>query len=90
MCVCVYRYLIKMTSKTISITKEVYQDLIKIKGKKESFSQLFIRILRYYKPNIKESFGKWDLSKEEKIEIWDKLTERSGRRWSGSDIGELR
>jgi len=78
-----------MTSKTISITKEVYQELIKIKGEKESFSQLFIRILRYYKPNIEESFGKWDLSKEEKIKIWDKLTERSGRRWSGSDIGEL-
>ncbi len=79
-----------MTSKTISITKEVYQELIKIKEEKESFSQLFIRILRYYKPNIEESFGKWDLSKEEKIEIWDKLTARSGRRWSGSDIGELR
>ncbi len=53
-----------MTSKNISITEEVYQKLMKIKRENESFSELFLRLLKIQKINIKRTFGAWNLSEE--------------------------
>ncbi|MFX1237437.1 MAG: antitoxin VapB family protein [Promethearchaeota archaeon] len=78
-----------MTSKNISITKDVYDKLVKIKGDNESFSDLFLRLLRIQKSSVDKSFGAWDLSKEEK-EIWDGLTARSGRSWNKSNLEDLK
>ena len=77
-----------MTSKTISITEEIYNELIKIKGKNESFSQLFSRLLNLQKKNLKELFGSWDLSEEEKAEIWSNISNRPSRRWEKKNLGE--
>jgi len=79
-----------MTSKTISITEDVYNELIKVKAHDESFSQLFLRILKNYKQNIEESFGSWDLSDEEEKEIWTDISTRSGRHWKKSKPGALK
>ena len=79
-----------MTSKTISITEEVYNELVKIKGESESFSQLFTRILEAHKFNIEKSFGSWDLTEEEKATIWDDIEHRPGRQWKHSKKGEIR
>ncbi|MFX1256645.1 MAG: antitoxin VapB family protein [Promethearchaeota archaeon] len=79
-----------MTSKNISITEDVYKKLIKIKGENESFSELFLRLLKVQKHNIEKAFGAWNLSEEEKKEIWDDIINRSGRRWKKSNIGELK
>ena len=43
-----YTY-IHMTSKNISITEDVYKKLMKIKREKESFSELFLRLLKIQK-----------------------------------------
>ena len=81
--------MIKMTSKTISITEEVYNELIKFKDERESFSQFFLRILKQYKQNIQNCFGTWNLSEKEKSEIWNDIMKRPGRRWSKRRTGEL-
>ncbi|MBN1802789.1 MAG: antitoxin VapB family protein [Candidatus Lokiarchaeota archaeon] len=78
-----------MTSKNISITKDVYDKLLKIKNDNESFSDLFLRLLRVQKSSLEKTFGAWDLSKEEK-NIWDRLTIRNGRSWNKSDIEEIK
>lgn len=78
-----------MTSKNISITEEVYNKLMKIKGENESFSELFLRLLRVQKYNIEKSFGAWNLSDKEMEEIWGDITKRPGRRWKKSDIGGI-
>lgn len=78
-----------MASKNISITEEVYNKLIKIKRENESFSELILRLIKSQKQDIMKSFGKWDLSNKEKKEIWDDITNRSGRSWYKSDIGEV-
>ena len=81
---------IHMTSKNISITEEVYNKLMKIKRENESFSELFLRLLRIQKINFEKSFGAWNLNEEESKEIWGDITNRSGREWEKSDIGELK
>ena len=48
-----------MTSKNISITEDVYNKLIKIKGQNESFSELFLRLLNIQKRSLVKSFGAW-------------------------------
>lgn len=58
-----------MTSKNISITEEVYNKLMKIKGENESFSEFFIRLLNFQKTTIEKSFGAWKLTEEEKKDI---------------------
>ncbi|NVM37573.1 MAG: hypothetical protein HWN81_18400 [Candidatus Lokiarchaeota archaeon] len=78
-----------MTSKNISITEEVYKKLIKIKRKNESFSELFLRLLRIQKDNMEKSFGAWNLSEKEKSEIWDHITNRPGRSWKKSELGDI-
>ena len=72
---------IHMTSKNISITEEVYNKLMKVKRENESFSELFLRLLRIQKIKIEKTFGAWNLSKKEKVEIWDDISNRSGCSW---------
>ena len=75
-----------MTSKNISITEDVYKKLIKIKRDDESFSELFLRLLKIQKIKIEKCFGAWNLSKEEKSDIWDDITNRTGRDWKKTDL----
>jgi len=51
--------------KTITIKKEVYQDLVKAKDSKESFSAMFKRLLKEKKPALSEFYGAWKLEKGE-------------------------
>ncbi len=81
---------IHMTSKNISITEEVYKKLMKIKRENESFSELFLRLLKIQKTNMKRTFGAWNLSKEEESEIWKAISSRSGRKWERSEMGEIK
>ncbi len=71
---------IHMTSKNISITEEVYKKLMKIKRENESFSELFLRLLKSQKDNMKRTFGAWNLSEEEESEIWKDISNRTGRK----------
>ncbi len=80
MCVCIY-ICIHMTSKNISITEDVYNKLLKVKKEDESFSELFLRLLKIQKVKLENSFGAWNLSDEEKKDIWSDITSRSGRNW---------
>ncbi len=76
--------MVDMASKTISITEEIYNRLITLKGKNESFSQLFNRMISLYQKNLNESFGAWEMSEEEYIEIWGNIANRPGRKWTHS------
>ncbi len=78
-----------MTSKNISITEDVYNKLLKIKREDESFSELFLRLLKIQKNNLEKSFGAWKLSEKEK-EIWSDLTIRKGRSWNKSTLEDLK
>mgnify|MGYP001575391762 CR=1 FL=1 len=53
-----------MSFKTITIKKDVYRELVKVKGSDESFSSLFNRMLSERHPNLKEFYGAWETSKE--------------------------
>ncbi len=64
-CMCIH-----MTSKNISITEDVYNKLLKIKRDNESFSELFLRLLKIQKITLEKSFGAWDISNKEEKEIW--------------------
>ena len=77
-----------MTSKNISITEEVYKKLMKIKKENESFSELFLRLLKIQKDKMDKSFGAWNLSEKEKKEIWEDITNRPGRSWKKSELGD--
>ena len=79
-----------MTSKNISITKDVYDKLMKIKRENESFSELFLRLLNVQKANMEKSFGAWNLTEKEEKEIWEDITNRIGRKWEKSRLGELK
>ena len=81
---------IHMTSKNISITKDVYNKLLKIKLENESFSELFLRLLKIQKNTLEKSFGAWDLSEVEEKEIWVELSTRNGRSWNKSNIEDLK
>ena len=81
---------IHMTSKNISITKDVYNKLLKIKLENESFSELFLRLLNIQKNTLEKSFGAWDLSEEEEKEIWVEISTRNGRSWNKSNIEDLK
>ena len=78
-----------MPSKNISITEEVYKKLMKIKREKESFSELFLRLLRIQKVKMETTFGAWNLSEKEKVEIWDDISNRPGRSWKKSRAVKL-
>jgi len=79
-----------MTSKNISITEDVYKKLMKIKRENESFSELFLRLLKIQKINMEKSFGAWNLSAKEKVEIWEDITNRPGRSWKNSEVGGIK
>ncbi len=79
-----------MTSKNISITKDVYNKLLKIKLENESFSELFLRLLKIQKNTLEKSFGAWDLSEEEEKEIWVEISTRNGRSWNKSNTEDLK
>ena len=81
---------IDMTSKNISITEDVYNKLLKIKRDGESFSELFLRLLKIQKNTLEKSFGAWDLSEEEKKEIWADISTRNGRNWSKSNLEDFK
>jgi len=75
-----------MGTKTISITDEVYNQLKKLKGENESFSQLIKRLIEV-KFNFKNYFGSWKITDEEYNLIWNNLVNRKGRRWNKFDKG---
>ena len=79
-----------MTSKNISITEDVYNKLLKIKRDDESFSELFLRLLKIQKNTLEKSFGAWNLSEEEEKEIWAELSTRNGRNWNKSNLEDLK
>jgi len=81
---------IHMTSKNISITEDVYNKLLKIKRNNESFSELFLRLLKIQKNTLEKSFGAWDLSKEEEKEIWVGISNRNGRNWNKSNLEDFK
>ena len=85
MCMCIH-----MTSKNISITEDVYNKLLKIKRDDESFSELFLRLLKIQKNTLEKSFGAWNLSEEEEKEIWADLSTRNGRNWNKSNLEDLK
>ena len=77
---------IHMTSKNISITEDVYKKLLKIKKDNESFSELFLRLLKIQKVKLEKCFGAWNLSEEEKKDIWNDITIRPGHDWKKPDL----
>ena len=79
-----------MTSKNISITEDVYNKLLKIKREDESFSELFLRLLKIQKNTLEKSFGAWDLSEEEEKEIWIGISTRYGRNWNKSNLEDFK
>ncbi len=79
-----------MTSKNISITEDVYNKLLKIKNDNESFSELFLRLLKIYENILENSFGVWALSEEEKKEIWTQISTHNGRRWNKSNLEDFK
>ncbi len=84
MYMCIY-----ITSKSISITEYVYNKLLKIKREYESFSDLFLRLLKIQKSALEKSFGAWNLSEMEEKEIWAGITNRSERSWNKSKLEEI-
>ncbi len=79
-----------MTSKNISITEDVYNKLLKIKRDNESFSELFLRLLKIQKNTLEKSFGTWSLSEVEKKEIWAGLSTRKARAWNKSNLEDFK
>lgn len=74
-----------MTSKNISITEDVYNKLLKVKKDNESFSELFLRLLKIQRIKLEKCFGAWNLSEEESYTLGD-ITIRSGRDWKKPDL----
>lgn len=85
MCMCIH-----MTSKNISITEDVYNKLLKIKRDNESFSELFLRLLKIQKNTLEKSFGAWSLSEVEKKEIWAGISTRNARVWNKSNLEDFK
>jgi predicted CopG family antitoxin len=55
-----------MKFKTLTIKEEVYRELLRIKRKDESFSELFMRMVKKEKPDFKKFYGSWsDLTNKE-------------------------
>ena len=75
-----------MTSKNISITEDVYNKLLKVKRDNESFSELFLRLLKIQRVKLEKCLGAWNLSVEEKKDIWSDITIRPGRDWKKPDL----
>lgn len=67
--VCTYPY---MSTKTISITKDVYDMLIMEKEDNESFSDVISRLIKR-RPKLSDSFGKWEMTDNEIEEFKSEL-----------------
>ncbi|MHA1683049.1 MAG: antitoxin VapB family protein [Promethearchaeota archaeon] len=76
-----------MTSKTISVTEEVYNTLMKYKDENESFSEFFKRLIEIRHQNMEKTFGSWNLSPDEE-EYFTDIGKRDGRRWNQLELGE--
>jgi predicted CopG family antitoxin len=61
-----------MTTKTISITEDVYNILILEKQKGESFSDVISRLVKR-RSRLSDSFGKWKMTDEEIEEFQSEL-----------------
>lgn len=61
-----------MGSKTITISEDAYESLLREKLESESFSDVILRLTKRF-GNIFNSFGKWDISDEEEKTIKDDL-----------------
>ncbi|MHA1651061.1 MAG: antitoxin VapB family protein [Candidatus Helarchaeota archaeon] len=57
-----------MESKTIIISYEAYQSLLREKLENESFSDVVLRLIRRFR-RVLESFGKWYMSEDEEESI---------------------
>jgi len=57
-----------MGSKTITISEEAYNALLKEKLKNESFSDVILRLTKRF-GRIMESFGKFQMNDDEYLEI---------------------
>lgn len=55
-----------MGYKTISLRDDVYENLVKVKGKNESFSDVISRLI--HKRSLLDFAGRWSDIPEEKIE----------------------
>jgi predicted CopG family antitoxin len=71
-----------MTTKTISITKEAYEALLREKANKESFTETILRITKK-SGKIADCFGTWKMTDKEeeaiRIELskgWNLIQER--------------
>ena len=56
-----------MRFKTLTIKEAVYRELLKAKGEKESFSELFDRMVKETKgkPNLMKFAGAWKMTDDE-------------------------
>jgi predicted CopG family antitoxin len=63
-----------MGTKTISITDEAYEALVREKKSKESFTETILRITKK-SGKISDSFGAWKMSNEEEKAITCELSE---------------
>jgi predicted CopG family antitoxin len=68
-------------TKKINISEAVYQELLKVKNENESFSELFMRLIFSQKQRVEKLFGSWNLTEEEKADIWDKICNKEARNW---------
>jgi predicted CopG family antitoxin len=68
----------------------LYKELLKIKDPEESFSELFLRLIRSKNNQIEKCFGAWDLTSDEKEQIWDDIARREGRIWNHSKGSEIK
>ena len=65
-----------MGFKTITIKDEVYRDLLKLKRKDESFTELFKRLTEREKLDLTRFAGAWKMSDDEWKKIERVLKER--------------
>lgn len=63
-----------MATKTISITEEAYNALIRQKKDNESFTQAILRITKST-GKLTDSFGKWKMTDQEEQTILGELSE---------------
>jgi len=68
------------------VTEEVFQELMKYKGKNESFSEFFKRLLNLQRSNLDRSFGAWKLTKDEE-DLFEDISQRPARRWKRTESG---
>ena len=69
----VYTYIV-MATKTISITQEAYEALLREKMNKESFTETILRITKKT-GKLADCFGTWKMTNEEEEHIKTELAE---------------